>query len=119
MKKYIKFEEIPFEGKTKRIEVINIKSGDILGRIQWNTGWRQYTFEPSYPTVWSQDCLADIIQKLEGLNLHRKILKAYDKGIISKKSVVVSKTDSDSFLNFDEENGHDIMDVNPLEGPSY
>ena len=68
--KYIKFKEIPFEGKTKRFEIISIKSNDLLGKICYDTGWRQYVFLPCFPTKWSIDCLDDINEML--FNLQKK-----------------------------------------------
>jgi len=67
MDKYLEFKEIPFNGKTKRFEIISVSSGDTLGRISWYSQWRQYTFSPSYPTVWNRDCLDAIINFINKL----------------------------------------------------
>lgn len=75
--KYLKFKQIPFKGKTKRFEIISKSSGDILGRISWYSNWRQYTFSPSYPTVWNKDCLKDIQDFIQQLMLERQ--EQYDK----------------------------------------
>ena len=44
-----------------RYDVINRKCGFILGEILWYASWRQYVFCPSEETVFSVDCMADII----------------------------------------------------------
>lgn len=72
MAKYIEFKQIPFDGKTKRIEVRFISGGGLLGKIQYRPGWRCYIFEPCFPTIWSSDCLLDIVAKLNDLNDERK-----------------------------------------------
>ena len=72
MNKFLEFKQIPYEGKTKRFEVISKLHGDVLGKICWYGGWRQYVFSPAYPTVWNNDCLTDIINFLEQLMESRK-----------------------------------------------
>lgn len=72
MDKYLIFKQIPYEGKTKRFEVISKLHGNILGRISWYGAWRQYIFSPSYPTVWNNNCLKDIINFLEQLRKNYK-----------------------------------------------
>jgi len=67
MSEYLEFNQIPYEGKTKRFNVVSKLHGDILGRISWYGAWRQYTFSPTYPTVWNNTCLKDIINFLEQL----------------------------------------------------
>lgn len=77
--KYLEFKEVPFKGKTKRFEVLSYSTGEILGRIQWYSHWRQYTFMPSYPTVWNKDCLNDISKFLEDLMIKRNNIKLNTK----------------------------------------
>jgi hypothetical protein len=72
MNQYIEFKQIPYEGKTKRFEIISKSSGDILGRISWHGAWRQYTFSPAYPTIWNKDCLNDVANFLFNLMEERK-----------------------------------------------
>ena len=84
MSKYLEFKEIPFKGKTKRFDIVskttNCQNCEgygkinrdyspdtcpecfgygniILGRIQWYSQWRQYTFSPAFPTIWNRDCM--------------------------------------------------------------
>ena len=74
--KYLEFKQIPYEGKTKRFEVISKKHcGIILGRISWYGAWRQYIFSPAFETVWNRDCLKDIQDFLQQLMDERKKCK--------------------------------------------
>lgn len=82
MNKYIEFKEVPYKGKTQRFEVVSKSSGDILGRIQWYSQWRQYVFMPSYPTVWNSECLADIEIFLVELMVERKTELVFNKKIL-------------------------------------
>lgn len=108
MSKYLEFKQVPFKGKTKRFEIIsktsylkcdcevmvyNVFLGYnkeckkckgtgklplILGRISWYGTWRQYTFSPSFETIWNKDCLKDIQDFLQQLMDERK-KKLYNK----------------------------------------
>jgi hypothetical protein len=70
--KYLEFKQVPYEGKTKRFEVMSVKHGYSLGRISWYGAWRQYTFSPAFETVWNKDCLKDIENFLQQLMDERK-----------------------------------------------
>ena len=35
---YLEFKQVPYEGKTKRFEVISVKHGYSLGRFSWYGG---------------------------------------------------------------------------------
>lgn len=72
MSKYLEFKQVPYKGKTKRFEVISKNNGYSLGRIMWYSNWRQYTFQPGFPTVWNKDCLKDIGDFLNNLMIERK-----------------------------------------------
>jgi hypothetical protein len=86
MSKYLEFLQIPYRGgKTKRFEVLSKNCKQTLGRIMWERGWRQYIFSPSYPTIWSRDCLKDIQDFLQQLMDERNIAKIYNKGLMSKE----------------------------------
>lgn len=74
MNKYLEFKQIPYEGKTKRFEIMSKLHGYSLGRIMWSTGWRRYIFCPAYPTDWSIDCLQDIQDFLQSLMDERKYI---------------------------------------------
>lgn len=67
MNPYLEFKQVPYEGKTKRFEVISIKHGYTLGRISWYGGWRCYIFSPAFETIWNKDCLKDIQDFLQQL----------------------------------------------------
>ena len=67
MSKYLEFKQVPYEGKTKRFEVISKSHGYSLGRISWYGAWRQYIFSPAFKTVWNRDCLKDIQDFLQQL----------------------------------------------------
>jgi len=85
MSKYLKFKQVPYEGKTKRFEVISKKHGYSLGRISWYPQWRCYTFSPAYPTTWNTDCLEDIQIFLQQLMDERKPAKKLSFSIDSEK----------------------------------
>lgn len=46
--------------KATRYWVVNRRSGDLLGCVEWYAPWRQFCWHPTATTVWSDDCLADI-----------------------------------------------------------
>ena len=69
----------------------------ILGRIQWYSQWRQYTFSPGFPTTWNRDCLKDVQDFLQQLMDNRKILLLIDKE--SKKKSKSSKKFTINDLN--------------------
>jgi hypothetical protein len=74
LSEYLSFKEDDhYEGKTKRIIVINKRHLDILGEIKWYRAWRQYTFYPVGNTVWNRQCLDDIITYINNLMDERKI----------------------------------------------
>lgn len=73
MSKYLEFKRVPYEGKTKRFEVISKNHGYSLGRISWYGAWRQYAFSPAFETVWNKDCLKDIENFLNSLMVERKL----------------------------------------------
>jgi hypothetical protein len=64
--KYIQFVETSsMTRKTKIWECLNIKSQNLLGHIEWESGWRQYVFAPSDNCIFSVGCLQDIIHFIE------------------------------------------------------
>jgi len=52
----------------KRIIITTRRGGDILGEILWHGDWRQHCFFPERLSVWSSDCLRDVLLFLEKLN---------------------------------------------------
>lgn len=87
MSKYLEFKEIPFEGKTKRFEVISKSSGYTLARIQWYPQWQQYVFSPAYPTHWNKDCLNDVQSFINNLMLEQKFNEECGKNAFDKKGI--------------------------------
>jgi len=73
MIKYLEFKQVPYEGKTKRFEVISKNHESVIGRISWYGAWRQYTFSPAFETVWNRECLKDIQDFLQNLMDERKL----------------------------------------------
>ncbi|MFA5048544.1 MAG: hypothetical protein WC516_05985 [Patescibacteria group bacterium] len=73
MNKFLEFKQVPYEGKTKRFEVMSVKHGYSLGRISWYGSWRQYVFSPAFETIWNKDCLKDIQDFLKTLMREHKL----------------------------------------------
>ncbi|MFA5187516.1 MAG: hypothetical protein WC551_13635 [Patescibacteria group bacterium] len=66
MAKYIKFDEvIPHPGGMW--EICEKRMGYRLGGIEWYAPWRRYVASFSENSVWSEDCLADVIEFMRGL----------------------------------------------------
>ena len=72
--KYIEFNLVRLNKKTKVYCVRNIKSQMILGFIKWYGAWRQYCFEPiiSDIAIFSSGCLIDISNFIKQLMNERK-----------------------------------------------
>ena len=78
MKINIRFQDISKsfpERKTKVYSVESNHSGDNLGQINWERGWRQYVFNPYHDdettTVFSHDCLLEISQFIKKLMINK------------------------------------------------
>lgn len=63
MSKYLEFVE-----KEKSVSVMNKSQNQCLGEIIFYEPWKQYVFDPSYMTVFSHECLADIIKVIQEKN---------------------------------------------------
>lgn len=81
--KYLKFIIVRFKPKTMVVAVVNVNSGDELGRIEWYSQWRQYCFMPYGMTVWNTNCLQDIQNFITALMVSRKP-KPKTIGVISR-----------------------------------
>ncbi len=46
--------------KTVDFQIVNMRSGALIGMVRWYGPWRQYVLFPEPMTVWSKGCLADI-----------------------------------------------------------
>lgn len=66
---YIKFVDMTDEpdAKTKTIKVVSVREGYTLGVIKWHGAWRRYTFFPDGDTVWSDESLQEIEEKIQEL----------------------------------------------------
>lgn len=60
-------EEPPAPKRQTRRWTVMTRIGDgvTLGIVQWLPQWRQYVFQPAYPTAFEQDCLRDIAKFIE------------------------------------------------------
>jgi len=67
MNKYLEFQQVPFKGKTKKFKIISKKRNCFLGRIEWYSHYRQYSFAPMSFTVWNKECLKEIQEFLQEL----------------------------------------------------
>jgi len=63
MSKYINYVEVFGD-----VIVMSTKQKEPLAKIVYHSHWRQYVLEPLPGTIFNDDCLADIIQKLKTLN---------------------------------------------------
>lgn len=72
--KYIKFNQLDVpKRKTKVFEIRTNSNNFFLGCIEWDTGWRRYTFSNSTePCKFSEDCLLDIAHFIKQLMEERK-----------------------------------------------
>ena len=71
--KYLHFDELPNDGrKTRVFHVFSVRQGTLLGLIFWLGRWRQYVFEPDPGTVFNNECLTSLADRLGYLNtMHR------------------------------------------------
>ena len=62
-----KFMRIEKEENEDGVEynIFNIKTGEYLGFIEYDTGWKKWVFSPDEMTYYDVTCLKDIIQYLE------------------------------------------------------
>lgn len=69
--KYIVFKsdnEVFDEKKTRPSwECRNKKHGYLLGLVHWASAWKQYCYYPEADTMYSRDCLEDIIDFIKQL----------------------------------------------------
>ena len=69
--KYLRFEELVPNSKTKRFAVLNKTSASVLGYVKWYAPWRRYCFFID-SSVFDAGCLADIHAFINSLMLERK-----------------------------------------------
>lgn len=66
MADYLRFDECPSTSlKTKIWEVLPLRGGSVLGRVQWHAPWRRYAFHPGPSTLYDADCLGQIMRFLK------------------------------------------------------
>ena len=66
--RFIHFVETTWGDKIKSYHCYNNKSQTKLGLIEYYTTWKQYVFESYAGNIFSQDCLADIIDFMKQLS---------------------------------------------------
>ena len=65
--------------KTAVYDVLNRRTGDMLGYISWYPQWRQYTFTPDLMTLFIVGCLEEVSIFITELMNGRKINKSYNQ----------------------------------------
>ena len=72
-KRWLNFEEWKKnpKAKTKRFLIHNKVTGDSLGEIKWDTGWRQYVFEDDEIKL-AEGCLFELFEHIKNLRLERE-----------------------------------------------
>ena len=76
--KWIKFKEILNPKRKTSVWECKNFSDELLGEIRWLTGWRQYIFEAEAWIVMNHQCLKDVADFLDQLNLNQKIHNVVD-----------------------------------------
>lgn len=61
---YIVFRNIGHIGKRKTL-TWEVRSGSLLGHVEWFSRWRKYSFFPMEETVYEQTCLREIAEFCE------------------------------------------------------
>jgi len=69
--KFLIFNQYSTDGKTDFVKIFN-KSGEIMGFIYWQIGWRKYVYEPKGEIVLDTKCMLDIIGYIDNLMKERK-----------------------------------------------
>jgi hypothetical protein len=66
------FDKVGDTGKTEVWNILNKKSGFILGQIRWYGPWHQYCFYPSPHCVFNTGCMDDIKKMINELMSARR-----------------------------------------------
>lgn len=70
---YLTFQDVTPDGRlTHIVEVIAVRSGDLLGTIRWFGSWRQYVFAPEPECAFNVGCMKTIETNVQVLNDIRK-----------------------------------------------
>lgn len=68
MAKFIRFSKCADTRHDKPCyRIVNIRSGDPLGLIEWYPPWRKWIAAFEEHVVWSYDCLKDVIDFMKSL----------------------------------------------------
>ncbi len=59
-------------GKTFTFQILNKKSGFVLGYVKWYGPWRQYCFFPCPESVFNHWCLKEIVLFMNQLMADRR-----------------------------------------------
>lgn len=65
VKKYIEFRERDPLPKTKRWDVVNVRTNIVVGEIQWYGAFRKYVFFPEDDMLFDSGCLRLISEFLD------------------------------------------------------
>lgn len=63
--RFIEFKELAPKPKTRVWSMVNLRSQDEIGRVEWYPQWRRYCYSPTCPAWMSEECLFDIIDFLK------------------------------------------------------
>lgn len=73
--KWISFQEVQTQKKTKTFTITANEGGQVLGEVKWYAPWRKYSFFPSQNTLFETQCLKDIVEFIENLHNERRVEK--------------------------------------------
>jgi hypothetical protein len=67
MPKYIEFVAQDPGSRHPRYLIRNIRGGDVIGNFDWYQPWGRYIAEFTENSVWSRDCLEDVVAFMKQL----------------------------------------------------
>ncbi len=70
--KFMESVLIDDSGKTFTYQILNKKSGFVLGYVKWYGPWRQYCFFPSPTSVFNHWCMNEIVAFIDQLMEDRR-----------------------------------------------
>lgn len=79
-KSYLKFNQLPTSGVTKRWGVRNTVD-TLLGEIRWSPSWRRYVFHPIGDTLYDAGCLLEIVDFINIQMLERQLRKQMEEDV--------------------------------------
>jgi hypothetical protein len=74
VKQHLQFNTQPQapDRKTPIVDITNLADGAYIGQIRWHGAWRQFTLWPDEDTIWSHDCLDEVVTELRRLNAEQR-----------------------------------------------